>query len=318
MTMIGAYTGSIVGSASNRTRHFMFQGYLGQRSEFVLDFANKATFATMGEVSIPQGWAKFKAPKIVITMPLIPDKVTAGGATATLAAAANGDYDSFYTNLMAKYQECGFQDGIIRLGHEFNGTWYPWRADNDKEDEFVGAWRNAVTAIRNSPNNGASGCMWRFDWCPTWSSATGTPSNCDVEACYPGDEFVDVIGLDVYNQHFPIITDPALRWASIVQGDPLTGRGGLNWQAGFAAAHGKPISFPEWGTGNRMAGGVPETPQHGGGDDPTFIRNMAAWIKSHDVLYHAYWDFLADLDTRLSDYIFPKSSQAYRAAFRKA
>lgn len=309
MHMIGAYTGTIVNSSGNRNRMHQFAGFLGRRPDFQMDFMNGATFATMVEPWIPQGWRKFDTTTMVITVPLIPANVTAGGAAATLAAAAAGTYNSYYVNLMAKYQEAGLQNAIIRLGHEFNGTWYPWRADGGKESAFAGAWRQAVTQIRNSSNGGGSGVSFRFDWCPTW----GTPSDCDVEACYPGDEYVDVIGLDVYNQHFPFITDPAGRWNAI-----RTNRYGLDWQASFAAARGKPISFPEWGTGLRMSGGVPENPQNGGGDDPTFVRNMAAWINSHPVLYHSYWDFQApDLDTRLSDYIFPKTTQAYRAAFRK-
>lgn len=307
MRMIGAYTGSIVGSATNRNRHHMYAGFLGKQPDFVMDFANDADFTAAGDASIPQGWRKFNQKRLMLTMPLVPDLVTPGGVAATLAAAANGDYNTHYQNLMQKYQDAGYQDIIVRLGHEFNGTWFNWRADNGSEDEFVAAFRNAVNSIRNSPNSGGSGVQFRFDWCPTWAAVT-PPSNADVEACWPGDDVVDVVGLDVYNQHFPAIADPAARWQAI-----LTGVNGLQWHAAFAATHGKPISFPEWGTGVRF----PTDPDNNGaGDDPVFVRNMAAWIEAHPVLYHAYWDFQADLDTRLSDYVFPKATQAYRAAFR--
>lgn len=307
MPWVGAYTGSIVGSSSARNRHHMYAGFLGRQPDFVVDFATNTDFAAMADASIPEGWRKFNQKRLMLTMPLIPNKVTTGGADATLAAAAAGDYNSNYTNLMINYQKAGYQDIIVRLGHEFNGTWYKWRADNGNEALYVAAFRNAVTAIRNSPNAGGSGVQFRFDWCPTWAAVPNQPSDCDVEACYPGDDVVDVIGLDVYNQHFPAIEDPVERWESIVNGTH-----GLKWHAEFAAAHGKPISFPEWGTGVR----VPDPDGNGGGDDPVFVRNMAAWIESHPVLYHSYWDVQADLDTRLSDYIYPMATQAYRAAFR--
>ncbi len=151
MHLIGAYTGTIVGSSGNRNRMHQFAGFLGRKPDFQMDFINGATFATMAEPWIPQGWRKFGATTMVITVPLIP--VQAGGAAATLAAAAAGTYNSNYANLMAKYQECGFQNAIIRLGHEFNGTWYPWRADQGREAVFVGAWRQASrrSATRRMP-----------------------------------------------------------------------------------------------------------------------------------------------------------------------
>lgn len=303
MTWVGSYTGSIVGSAANRNRQHMYAGFLGRKPDFQHDFASTSggtiaqQWAAMGDASIPQGWRKFDCTRLVITMPLIPP-------AGTLAAAANGDYHTNYTNLMVKYQECGLQNGIIRLGHEFNGTWYAWRADNGKEADYALAFRNAVTSIRNSPNNGGSGVQWRFDWCPTWADIN-PPSNCDIEACYPGDEYVDVIGLDVYNQFYPTVpSDPQERFDRI-----RDGVNGLIWQRNFAAMHNKPISFPEWGTGIKADGA-------GAGDDPVFVRNMAAWIEDSDVLYHSYWDFQADVDCRLSDYVFPRATQAYRAAFR--
>lgn len=302
MHLIGAYTGTIVGSAPNRDRMHQFAGFLGRRPDFQLDFAPGNSFAAMADPSIPQGWRKFGTTRMVITMPLIP------ASNATLAHAADGVYNAVYASLMAKYQEAGFQDGIIRLGHEFNGTWYSWRANEGREAAFVGAWRNAVKEIRKSPNGGGSGVGFLFDWCPT----RGAPAGVELEACYPGDEFVDVIGLDVYNQSWvPGDTDPLVRWDDI-----RNGKYGLEWHREFARRRGKPMSYPEWGTGLRIKDGVPESPQHAGGDDPIFVRNMAAWIKSNPVLYHAYWDFAADLDCRISDYRFPNAAKAYRAAFR--
>ena len=115
---------------------------------------------------------------------------------------------------------------------------------------------------------------------------------------------VDLIWLDVYNQAWPLPADPSALWQTM-----LDRPAGLVWHRDFAAAHGKPRSFPEWGTGTRPDG-------HGAGDDPLFIANMAQWIASHNVVYHDYWDCHApDFDAALSDGKQPNSERAFLAAF---
>lgn len=70
----------------------------------------------------------------------------------------------------------------------------------------------------------------------------------------------------------------------------------MNWLASFSAAHDKPMVFPEWGlgwgacAGNGQAVSSPNA-QVCGGDDPTFIDDMAAWIASHNVFEANFWDY---------------------------
>ncbi len=60
---------------------------------------------------------------------------------------------------------------------------------------------------------------------------------------------------------------------------------GLAWQARFAAAHGKPIAFPEWALAHNS-----RLPAASRGDDPMFIRNMSAWFGSHNTSFENYFD----------------------------
>lgn len=84
---------------------------------------------------------------------------------------------------------------------------------------------------------------------------------------------------------------------------------GLKWQRDFALAHGKSISFPEWGTGTRPDG-------HGGGDDPYFLSHMADWIAANPVAYHIYWDYPApDYNGRLSDGSQPAAGAVFLQKF---
>jgi hypothetical protein len=106
----------------------------------------------------------------------------------------------------------------------------------------------------------------------------------------------------VYNQAWPLPADPATLWQTM-----LDRPAGLVWHREFAAAHGKPRSFPEWGTGTRPDG-------HGGGDDPLFITNMLGWMRQGGpVAYECYWNYRAgDYDAKLSDGRMPRAAAAMR------
>jgi len=84
---------------------------------------------------------------------------------------------------------------MLRFGHEFNGDWYPWgTANNDRNPElFVKAHRHVVRRFREA---GAHQVQWV--WCFNNASTPQAAWN-DPRAAWPGDEFVDWIGIDGYN-----------------------------------------------------------------------------------------------------------------------
>lgn len=84
---------------------------------------------------------------------------------------------------------------IVRLLHEFNGDWYPWCiANNDNNPQlYIKAYRHIVDILRN---NGAHNV--KFVWCPNSISTPQEPWNYFVDA-YPGTEYVDFIGVDIFN-----------------------------------------------------------------------------------------------------------------------
>ncbi len=214
---------------------------------------------------------------------------------ATFSDASSGAYDAQFRQLGATIVGNGQANAMLRLGWEFNGNWYPWNANADPEG-FKAAFRHVVGVLRSVP-----GSHFSIVWNP--SLAAGTVS---ADTLWPGDDVVDLVGLDVYNQSWrPQDADPTIRW----QGH-LTDIYGLNWLATFATAHNKRIVIPEWATGTRPDG-------HGWGDDPLFIHNMAAWMRAHNVLYQGYWDFTAsDFDGTMSAGKFPQTLQAYTAEFK--
>lgn len=77
----------------------------------------------------------------------------------------------------------------LRFAHEFNGHWYPWSpACGTSPTEYVQAWRRLHDVFSRQ---GAGNVQWV--WAPTVGCSTA------LQDWYPGDEYVDVLGVDGYN-----------------------------------------------------------------------------------------------------------------------
>ena len=109
--------------------------------------------------------------------------------TSFLPAINAGEYDDF----LRKWAVDAKKDGrrvLLRYGFEFNGDWFSWSGD---PPAFVSAWRRAREIFRKV---GADNVEWV--WTPNIVSVPDRPEN-NMHLYYPGDEFVDWIGVDGYN-----------------------------------------------------------------------------------------------------------------------
>jgi hypothetical protein len=175
---------------------------------------------------------------------------------ALLRDGASGRHDRPFRTLAQRLVDRRLGDTVIVLGWEMNGTTYSGRCGPDPP-AWRQTWRRIVTTMR-----GVAGQRFRFDFAPVRGlQAVPWPQ------CYPGDDVVDIVGMDSYDQ------EPGVTFADYV-GQPY----GLQAHAEFAAAHGKPLSFPEWGLYDH-------------GDNPAFVRAMHAWLTAHDVAYHTITDY---------------------------
>ncbi len=107
--------------------------------------------------------------------------------------------------------------------------------------------------------------------------AEGQQDSVEIADMYPGDDWVDIIGVDVYDSYISPI-DPTARWE---EKDAKVNS--LSAVIAFAAEHDKPISIPEWAM-------VAEGKTQGGGDSPEFIDQIADAVVSADVRYQAYFN----------------------------
>jgi mannan endo-1,4-beta-mannosidase len=77
----------------------------------------------------------------------------------------------------------------IRFAHEFNGDWYPWSpAGGTTPGGYVDAWRHIHDIFASQQADNVS-----WVWCPTAAGLGG------LSAWYPGNDYVDVFGIDGYN-----------------------------------------------------------------------------------------------------------------------
>ncbi|HTU39652.1 MAG TPA: glycosyl hydrolase [Acidimicrobiales bacterium] len=266
---LGVYAG-----AGNLAGVKAFAAGSKQPVTYAMDFFNGATWTTIDH---PQGilaaWFE-KGYSMVWGVPMLPNK---GGAS--LAAGATGAYDQHFVTLARAMVAAGQGSSIIRMGWEFNGIWFPWGAKGHAS-QFVAYWRHIVTAMRSVP-----GAHFTFEWNPS----RGDLGVGNLAAFYPGNKYVDYIGLDVFDVEWQSYPGAKAEFANI-----QTGPYGLNWLAAFSKQHNKPMVFPEWGLGwgqSHNGAALTGSGAVGGGDNRVFITDMTHWFATHRVFEATYWDF---------------------------
>ncbi len=83
---------------------------------------------------------------------------------------------------------------IFRPWHEHNGDWFWWGRGITTEQEFINLWRFTVEYLRDE--KGVNNLLWAFS--PDRSRMDIDNFHQDYHYGYPGDDYVDVIGLDKY------------------------------------------------------------------------------------------------------------------------
>lgn len=108
-----------------------------------------------------------------------------------LRSIASGQHDTYLRAQAATLRTLGYPV-VLRFAHEMNGSWYPWGANvqGNTPADYVAAYRHVHDLIAAE---GVTSVRW------LWSPATiDGPSIADVAPYYPGDEYVDWVGLSVY------------------------------------------------------------------------------------------------------------------------
>lgn len=228
----------------------------------------------MGPTAVPDGFTG----TLAVGLPLFP-------TDGSMAAAARGD-DEKRWRAMGELIASRHPDAWVRIGWEMNIPNWPWAATPANVESYKQAFRHAATGLR------AGGPNLRIVFNPN----EGVGSLPDARAAYPGDEYVDDIGLDAYDW------DPAYTpegWEK-----HRTGPGGWDFWATFARERGKTFSVPEWGV-------IPGS-STSGGDNAGYITSVMTWMgENADIMsFDAYFDETADY-CRCALSLNPAAQRAY-------
>jgi hypothetical protein len=113
------------------------------------------------------------------------------------SAITAGRYDAPFRRYIQKFVNAGYTGLYWRISYELNGNFNGWWVGDTPEQiaNFNAAWRHLVALFRAA--DPTIKIVWNL-------SATGgadrrNGQNTPIDAIYPGDQWVDVIGLDLYD-----------------------------------------------------------------------------------------------------------------------
>jgi hypothetical protein len=109
----------------------------------------------------------------------------------TLSKIITGAHDQYIRQWATDAKKWG-HPFFLRFNWEMNGDWFPWsEAKNQNQaGEYVQAWRHVHDIFTEV---GATNVTWV--WCPN----VDFPGSLPLDRLYPGDAYVDWIGMDGYN-----------------------------------------------------------------------------------------------------------------------
>jgi len=316
VTQIGVYRGAAV----DITPITAYEQFIGREVDYVLAFMADDPSWSQFEAGALQGTTNGPAGRNIAAdwVPILGARklmlaVPACCVGTSWTMEGSGVNDAHWAALARNLVTAGLGDCVLRIGREFNGSWYRWKVTPGTAAGYLVAYPRIVTTMR------AAGFRGTFMWNPYIGQGNFGPSS-GVEAVYPGDGFVDVIGLDLYDGVYPpgevlrTESQQHATWATLRdQWDGLTG-----WLQ-LAFTHHKPLAYPEWGLELWNSGGQ----YSGGGDNAVLIKEMAAWMQDTGAQMHALWEDPGmgvadpdDLPRRLV--AAPQARAAFLAAFGRS
>lgn len=218
-----------------------------------------------------------------------------GQAGGTHESIANGGIDAYLIAQAAAVRSFG-RPVFLRPNWEMNGDWFPWSTYNqsgatrpgNSPAGFRRSWQRARIIFDGGSKGAIDGRLAAAGLPPVQTSAASLPPTTnaawvwsvakggvkqpskphDTIDYYPGDAYVDWVATGLHQ----FGSDDLARYTSRASNtaDPLARTDDL--YAEFSGRRGKPFMLSEWGVATRP---------YGNGDDPSYVRDVFAWIRAH-------------------------------------
>lgn len=237
-----------------------FASMRGRQLDVVTVFPTKDSWPAMQNIwwldAVPPGYRG----TLSVGVPMWP-------ADGNANAAASGQYDAEWEKL-GRSIASKHPDAYVRIGLEMNLNNH-WAATPANKAQWIRAFQLASVNLKKG------GPSLRVVWNP--NEGNGQTGFLDAAEVWPGDQYVDVVGIDAYDW-YPGYTNDA-NWAA-----HRDHRFGWNHWLGFARAHGKKFAVPEWG--------LYASNPNSGGDNPKYFDYVYGWMQANasHMAYEAYFD----------------------------
>lgn len=257
--------------------------------------------------------------KFILSTPMLVTEPIPSGDTAlraagfawdprNLAAGAAGAYDDHWRwlgeQLVAAYGNRLEQDFVLRPGWEQNGSWYQWGIgtsgsepgdfDRERAANYAAYWRRAHRMVMEPVEEAGLDLLWSY------SGSGGKYRTGGFEAAYPGDDFVDIASIDLYqNYDFRSTIDFGAADEA------------LTWLTRFAGPRRKLLAIDETSVSYRVRDGE----QVGGEDNALWFSSIREWSDDmvDDRRLHHVVAFEADpAEDDLFGPVFPTHPGVYR------
>jgi mannan endo-1,4-beta-mannosidase len=252
---------------------------VGRRAEMVMAFEDFFATPPIAELAV----VKYCGADPIITWE--PWCWTDDRSPAVVQSVLSGALDDYASRWADEIRDWA-STVYVRFAHEFNGDWYPWTPTfGTSARAYVEAWRRLHDIFAD---RGAGNVNWV--WAP---SAIGASNFRDW---YPGDDYVDVLGIDGYNWG---ASHRSTRWAAPEElfGDPL--------DALRAVSADKPILISEVGCA-----------ESGGCKADWIARFMQLVVDARDVMGFVWFEHEKETDWRIAST--PESAAAMAKALHEA
>jgi beta-mannanase len=234
-----------------------------------------------------------------------------------VATGNTSQFDSYYRTMAEELAAAAPDFLVIRVGWELNDN-FPWSIARCDTAEKVNGYKNTHRKIVNMLRDEFTSRGKTF--LVSWNFVRDSGSlRRPLAELYPGDSYVDTIGVDYYDKKY---ANWGLNNSTDAKFREMASRGttkqpfGIYTWFDFAMSMNKPLSVDEWGVWN-------SNESFAGGDNDVYIRNMYEFFNSRKsdtvqtakgrVPAIAFEIYFNERVHKLGTYLNPKATAAYRA-----